>query len=116
MYEQGENFVSTLGFDPNMWKLSTADRKVTFPMGSFGAPTIKQTTLLVLMPLNTQRLTFEGFPSLSPAFFAKDLGHPAKHRQSSFAAECEAVESMLGEEIKCVVWGLLLPLVLVIMK
>ena len=80
--------------------LSTTGRKVTFPMGSYGSPTMKYTTLLVSI-INSFRKGIGGylvsfpFPCLK---LSQDLGNTTQYRQPSTAPGCEAVESSLGKE------------------
>ena len=80
--------------------LSTTGRKVTFPMGSDGSPTMKYTTLLVSIVKSFRKgiggylLSFP-FPCLK---LSQDLGNTTQYRQPSIAPGCEAVESSLGKE------------------
>ena len=80
--------------------LSTTGRKVTFPMGSDGSPTMKYTTLLVSIVKSFRKgiggyLVSFPFPCLK---LSQDLGNTTQYRQPSTAPGCEAVEGSLGKE------------------
>lgn len=81
-------------------------RKVTFPMGSFGAKTMKYTTILASKVLNGCHL-FCVYPSTSEFTLksldiqlipTQDLGHLAKDSPSSASPGCETIEGCTGQD------------------